>query len=230
MIDPLVIFDIGSTLVVGPRHGPARRIAELTGAAEQTAGAMHRVLMTSDCADADEATDAVLEVSGVEPAKLRSAVHAVWDSQRSEAVPLPGALDALQRLVDRGAQLALLSDIWPPYLESVRVAFGEFFDQHIPRERQLFSFREGTGKPSTAQVDRLVAGAGTTAATSVMVGDSYRKDIEPAAALGLGTVLVRPGGVPADEVPLASKTLDAVADLDLDLIWTILRRQPHQET
>lgn len=224
MVSPLVILDIGSTLVIGPHPGPARRIAETIGATEHTANKIHHILMTSDCAGPDEAADALVEIADADTGALRSAVHDVWNMQRSDAQPLPGALRALAQLAHDGAQLALLSDIWPPYLESVRIAYGELFDRSIPRQLQLFSFREGERKPSTALVARLLDRGGRTPARAVMVGDSYRKDIEPAAALDLATVLVRPEGVRDGEVPLATETLKAVANLDVDLIRSILHR------
>ena len=224
MDQPLVILDIGSTLVTGPPRGPATRIAELAGAHKEAVQRIHGVLMTSDFSGPYEAAAALVEVAGVGETELVAAVASVWQSQRTDARPIPGAADALRRLVQGGTRLALLSDIWPPYLESVRASYGELFDQHIPSRLQLFSFREGIGKPSTELVSRLLNRAGVTPAAAVMVGDSYRKDVEPAVALGLGTVYIRPHTAPAREAPLAARRLPTVADLDLDLVTSVLDR------
>lgn len=229
MVGPLVIFDIGSTLVTGPPLGPARRIAALTGAGEEAIEPMHRLLMTSDFAGPDEVADALVEIARVGRAELLAAVESVWDSQRTDARALPGAPDVLETLAGDGARLALLSDIWPPYLESVRGSYGDLFDRYIPSALQLFSFREGVSKPSTELVGVLLNRARRAPDNAVMVGDSYHKDIAPAAALGLGTVLIRPITAKAQESPLATQTLSAVAGLNIDLIRTILSR-PLQES
>ncbi len=224
MDQPLVILDIGSTLVTGPPRGPAQRIAEEAGASEAAARRMHQVLMISNFSGPDEAAAALVDISGVKETQLRAAVASIWRGQCADARPIPGAADALYGLVHEGVRLALLSDIWPPYLESVREFYGDLFDQHIPSRLQLFSFREGISKPSTELVGQLLDRAGASSAAAVMVGDSYRKDIEPAAALGLHTVYIRPDTASPREAPLATRRLSAVADLDIDIVRSILTR------
>lgn len=223
---PLVILDIGSTLVEGPSCGPARRIAELTGLDAAATRAVHRQLMTTDYACADEAAAAVRERLGRGPAgaDVERAVVQVWRAQEHEARPLPRVAEVMAELVAQGCRLALLSNIWVPYLSSVRSLFGDFFDRHIPGPRQLFSCREGLAKPEPVLFRRVLDRAGTAGADAVMVGDSYRKDVEPAAALGMRTIWLLHD--PARETPALldvvngsapppTLTLRSLADLDL---------------
>ncbi|NHA69342.1 HAD family hydrolase [Phycicoccus flavus] len=223
MTSALVVLDIGETLVTGPDRGPARRVAELVGADRETARRMQRVLMTTDAAGPDEAAAALAPVVPAVPAAaLRAAVGDVWEAQRHDARPVPGALSALTALVDAGIGLAVLSDIWPPYLASVRDAYGAFFDEHVPEALQTFSFRVGTGKPSPEGLARLLSRAGVAPGAAVMVGDSVRKDLEPAAALGVATVHVTSEAVRDERSFVPSLRLASVADLTPDLVAAAL--------
>jgi FMN phosphatase YigB (HAD superfamily) len=150
---PLVVLDIGATLVQGPARGPAGRIAREVGLSPDQKAALHRALI---------------------------------------------ALAAVAGLAHAGYPLALASNIWLPYLTGVRRHFGEFFDRWIPEPRQAYSFRAGHKKPSPALFQAVLRAAGTPAHRAVVVGDSYRNDMAPAAALGARTVWVLHR--PADEV------------------------------
>jgi HAD superfamily hydrolase (TIGR01509 family) len=180
----LVVFDIGGTLVTGPDRGPARRIAELADLTDDQCRSLHAALMTEPFetpAAAADYTRATLD------ADAAAAVEEVWRAQLTEAEPIPGALRELEELVERGTRIALLSNIWRPYLESARRHFGDFFDAHVPEPLQVFSFRAGLAKPDPRLFTRVLETAGVDAAGAVMVGDSYEKDIAPAHALGMRT-------------------------------------------
>jgi putative hydrolase of the HAD superfamily len=75
----------------------------------------------------------------------------------------------------------------------VRRHFGEIFDEHIPEALQVFSFRSGLAKPDPRLFMRVLEAARVDPAGAVMIGDSYDKDIAPAAELGMGTVRVTAG-------------------------------------
>jgi HAD superfamily hydrolase (TIGR01509 family) len=202
----LVIFDIGSTLVTGPSSGPASRIARRLGLGDEQRRALHQALMTMPFARPRE----VAEFAGVAP----GAVEEVWAAQEGEAEPLDGAREALERLASEGAGLALISNIWQPYLTSVERHLGDLFASCIPPKLQLLSFREGHAKPAPVMFERALARAGVAAEDAVMVGDSYREDIEPAAALGMETVWVR--SRPEKEPPAAwapGRTVASIAEL-----------------
>lgn len=186
----LAVLDIGGTLVTGPDRGPARRIAELAGLDDEQRRALHAALMTQPFEAPEQAAAFASHAFG--PAAARATTE-VWEAQLSEAEPVEGAPAALEALLDRGLRLALLSNIWRPYLDSVRHHLGPFFDEHIPEALQVFSFRVGLAKPDPRLFTRVLEAARVDPAGAVMIGDSYDKDIAPAAELGMGTVRVTTG-------------------------------------
>jgi len=185
---PLVVLDIGSSLVAGPARGPASRIAETAGLDVAHKRALHNLLMTTDYANSSDACAAVRARLGLGGLVVESAVADIWDAQENEARLIPGAFEALGAFVAQGCRLALLSNIWTPYFRSVRRLLGEFFDAHIPAELQLLSCREGLAKPAPALFSRVLERAAVDPSQTLMVGDSYGKDIEPAIACGMRTL------------------------------------------
>jgi HAD superfamily hydrolase (TIGR01662 family) len=228
MTAPLVVLDIGSSLVDGPAHGPAARIAEAVGLNDHHKRALHQLLMTTDYAGPSDVCAAMREHLELVGPTVESAVADVWAAQESEARLIPGAFDALQALAARGYRLALLSNIWTPYLRSVRQLLGEFFDAHIPAELQLLSCREGLAKPALELFNRLLERAGADPERTLMVGDSYGNDVEPAAACGMRTLWLLHD--PVGETPALVKilngvtaaptlTLRSLADVDFEGAW-----------
>ena len=180
----LVVFDIGNTLVRGPDRGPAKRLAETLGLGPAERRELRHALMTRPFERPEEVA-AFIGRPDAGPA-----VAELWAAQEREAVPVEGGLETLTALSDAGARLALVSNIWRPYLTSVRRHYGEFFDAHIPPELQLFSFRLGRAKPDPEPFRRVLAAAGVAPQDATMVGDTYDEDIAPAAALGMRTIHV----------------------------------------
>jgi HAD superfamily hydrolase (TIGR01549 family) len=225
---PLIILDIGSSLVEGPSRGPASRIAEAVGLDTSSKRELHRLLMTTDYADPEGVwADTRKQLGLVSPA-VGSAIADVWRAQEEEARLIGGAFEVLQGLAARGYRLALLSNIWTPYLRSVRRLLGDFFDAYIPSELQLFSCREGLVKPSPELFERVLERAGVDPASILMVGDSYNKDIAPAAMFGMHTLWLLHD--PARERPALIQilngaavaptlTLRSLADLDSSGPW-----------
>jgi HAD superfamily hydrolase (TIGR01509 family) len=143
--------------------------------------------MTTPFRGPDEVAGYIERTFGVAGAP---AVTEVWAAQESDPAPIAGALDAVAGLARAGIPLALASNIWQPYLTGVRRHFGAFFDRWIPPARQAYSFRAGHKKPSPALFEAVLRAAGTPAHRAVVVGDSYRNDIAPAAGIGARTVWV----------------------------------------
>jgi HAD superfamily hydrolase (TIGR01509 family) len=216
----LVILDIGAPLVTGPSRGPASRIAEGLGLDGAQKRALHAGLMTRPFEAPGEVAAFVSEL-GIEVDPDHT-VREVWEAQCTEARPIDGAAAALEGLRERGVRLALISNIWAPYLHAARACHGAFFDAHVAPELQLFSYREGIAKPAPELFERVLERAGVAPAEAMMVGDSYAEDIAPAAALGLRTtwVLHRPEReaeqlarvLNADAAP-PTRAITAIADL-----------------
>lgn len=227
----LAILDLGATLVTGPARGPWSRIAERLGLDAMHKAALREALMTTPFERPEEVA-AFLHARGAPGgAAIERAVAEVWSAQCTEAEPIAGAADALAGLRAHGIPLAVISNIWPPYLEAVRVHLGAFLDAHVAPELQLFSFRERCAKPAPELFRRVLERAGVAPAEAVMIGDSYAEDVEPAARLGIPTVWVlhRPQRERSDltrvlngEAPAPGRALAAIAGLTPDVLASAL--------
>jgi HAD superfamily hydrolase (TIGR01509 family) len=228
----LVILDIGSTIVEGSPGGPAARIGSQLGLSEQKTKELNRALMTKRL----ETVDDVVAFLGTEFQLHRTLaepiVNQVWSAQEHEAHPAPGAVQTITALQQHGYQLALLSNIWWPYLKSVRRHFGTFFDEHIPTARQLFSFKEGTMKPDPGMFQKILTSAAIEATDAMMVGDSYASDLAPAIELGMKTVWVmqRPErevtsivAVMNGVVRSPTRAIQTIDSLSVGLVQTLFR-------
>jgi HAD superfamily hydrolase (TIGR01662 family) len=226
---PLAVFDIGGTLVDGPDRGPARRLATLLGLEREQRRALRDALMTRPFESAAEVAGFVRDELGMPGPE--AAVGELWEAQEREAEPVAGALEALTSLAEHGVRLALISNIWRPYLVSVRRHYGEFFDRHVPPPLQLYSFQVECAKPSAAIFRQALAAAAVPASEAVMIGDSYAEDIEAAAAVGMATVWVRDDdadaantGRPPGAVPIPPpRTVRSVAEVDFELVTEVTR-------
>lgn len=217
-----MIFDIGNTLVRGPETGPAARLTGGLGLPPDPG--LSELLMTADFADAPALAVALESRYSLPPGSARDVARQVWDSQLTDARPIDGALDALRSLSAAGLRLALLSNIWRPYAESVRRWFGPFFDAAIPAELQCLSFREGLAKPEPAVFTRLLLKSGTPASQAIMVGDSLERDIGPAARLGMHSVLVG-AAPPTDGDNRPDRVIASVAELTVRLVEAVCAAQ-----
>jgi HAD superfamily hydrolase (TIGR01509 family) len=235
----LVVLDIGATLVTGPDRGPWSRLAAELGLTPAQKTALRAALMTTALDTPEQVSSFLSERMGVERERALRAADDLWDAQSREAHALDGVERTLRHLAQGSNRLALLSNIWCPYLASVRTHFGDFFDEHIPPELQLFSFREGLAKPAPELFLRLLDRAGTEAHEVVMVGDSYYEDIEPAAKLGIATIWVlhRPGRERAALAHVLSQAqhppalaVESITDVDCDTVAAARMRVASQES
>jgi FMN phosphatase YigB (HAD superfamily) len=224
---PVVFLDVGATLVGADVRGPASRIGDLLGLDRDRRRALRRALMTFDFSDALSLADYMVGSLGAEPGPAQVAASEIWLSQETDAYPLPGASEALGRLVAEGWRIGLISNIWRPYLESVRSHYGALFDTAIEPGLRLFSFQLGYAKPDPRVFVEALRRAAVPAGGAVMIGDSYDEDIAPAATLGMGTVwvLTRPDDqaeatarVKAGSAPPPTLTVDSLDALDPRLI------------
>ena len=133
-----------------------------------------------------------------------------------------------------GYRLAVISNVWPPYLRSTRAHFEQFFGEWVEPELQLFSYREGHPKPSSVMFRRMLEIAEVKPECAVMIGDSYAEDVAPAASLGIRTVWLmhRPHreveplvGVINGEKRAPTRALASIAQLNAAMIDAITRSQ-----
>jgi HAD superfamily hydrolase (TIGR01509 family) len=218
----LVLLDIGATLVTGPAKTPAARISARLALPAHAKAVLRAALMTTAFCEPAEVAVLVRGLTRAPEEEIDAVVADVWAAQQTDARPLDGAVEALAHLSKLGLRLGIVSNIWSPYLDSVRSHFGSFFDEHIPEELQLFSFREGCAKPSVAIFQKALRAAAVEPCETIMIGDSYHEDIEPAAGLGMKTVWVlhRPQREVADQnrvlkgqAPAPSRTISSIVEL-----------------
>jgi HAD superfamily hydrolase (TIGR01509 family) len=187
---PVAFIDIGATLVGADVKGPATRIGALLGLDRARRQVLRRALMTTDFRGPGEVGKYIARELGVGLEAATRAARQVWEAQESDARPLPGAPEALARLAAQGWRLGLISNIWRPYLESVRRHYGPLFDASVEPGLQLFSFQLNRAKPDPEIFAEALRRAGVAPQRAFMAGDSYDEDVAPAAALGMETVWV----------------------------------------
>lgn len=133
---------------------------------------------------------------------------------------------------DGGLSLAVLSNIWRPYLASACEHLGVLTDGQIPEELQQFSFVTGRAKPDPDAFAAVLRAAGASADEAVMVGDRYDLDVHGAAAMGLRTVrvLARPQKEVRDLVrvlngaaPAPDRAVASIADVTPETIHGLWR-------
>lgn len=228
----LAIVDLGATLVTGPARGPWSRIAERLSLAPAVKASLRDALLTRAFERPGEVAAFLRAAGAPNGADVERAVEAVWTAQTREAEAIASAPAALERLRAAGLRLAVISNIWWPYLQSVRAHLGAVLDACVEPQLQLFSFREGAAKPSPELFRRALERAGAVPDEAVMIGDSYAEDVEPAARLGLATVWIlhRPQREAADlvrvlngEAPAPGRVLSSIADLTADTVAAAVR-------
>ena len=232
---PLIVLDIGWTIVDGATEGPADLIAHALELDDRQRSALDGLLMTrSLCGPADVA--ALLRADfGLTGHLVDDVATEVWTTQEDAATPLPGAAAAIADLASHGCRFAVTSNIWQPYLTSVRKHFGGFLDQRVPASWQMFSFREGCAKPSPELLRRTLEASAVTPGEAIVVGDSYTNDMAPAMSRGTRTIwllhrihqerksLIR---VLNAEVSAPSLALESIAHLDWRTVSSVLASPP----
>lgn len=213
----IALFDIGSTLIDGPPYGPARRLAEMLGLGKESVADLERLLFRTPSESAEHLAQHIAEGTNVNPARAVEECTKLWNAQLTEAYVLPGALEAVERLRAAAIPRAYLSNIWPPFYEHFRRSFTS-----ESAEPQFLSFQLGLSKPDPAFFHAALSSLNVPANEVVMIGDTYKNDIQPAIELGMKTIWVlhRPDKERASLVevlngsaPHPTLTLSAISEL-----------------
>ena len=122
--------------------------------------------------------------------------------------PLPGAIELLADIKAWGLKCVIASNTYwrdaSCYLDDFK-AMG--MADHI--DAIITSVDAGHPKPHTAVFEMAMRTAGTTAERCVVIGNKESNDIQPAASLGMRTILVYPD----DPAPTSTRADAAAADL-----------------
>jgi HAD superfamily hydrolase (TIGR01549 family) len=214
----IVLFDIGSTLIDGPRYGPPRRLAQMLELSEDALPALDRILFQTPSERPSDLAAAIAERFAVDRPHAEAACAELWEAQIQEAYVVPGAAELIAALEAAGLRRAYLSNIWPPFYRFFRQSFAG--EAGAP---QFLSFRTGLLKPDRAFFRHALRELQAEPRDIVMVGDTYTHDMLPAIELGMRTVwlLHRPDKERASlvrvlngEAPRPDLTLASIAELE----------------
>lgn len=142
----------------------------------------------------------MLERVGVDPSEdlVESTYELFWNVVEDDLGHRPDVEEMLQQL-SANHVVAIASDEFP---EALEIKLEKVFDQQETIFDQVIT-PEDTGemKPSPLFFSMILDHRGIEPEDTVMVGDSWERDLEPAKEMGLNTVMIRTGE-PAD--PLAT--------------------------
>lgn len=199
----MVVFDLDDTLypekdfVRGGLEAAARRLDERQG---RPTGALEVFLEILERRGVDHLFDQGLPDMGVppEPDLIRDLVEA-FRNHKPRITPHAGVTDLLQRLVDRGARLGLITDGPLPVQRGKWDALG----LTVPFDPVLFT--DGLGgrerwKPHPAAFQEVQQQTGLSGKALAMVGDRPDKDFPAPDSLGWRTLRVMyPGSFHEDD-------------------------------
>ncbi len=181
-----IFLDIGFTFVGGPALSPGRKIVEILGLDRSALPLVSDIVFCGEHYSAESLMAAVEQGTGRTFAgEQRREVRSLWEHQFTDAFPLDGARELMGWLCRSPHDLHIVSNIWHPFFHAFQTLFPESADRI---ETVTASYREGVRKPSPEIFLRALARAGADPARSLMVGDSWEKDIVPCVGLGMKCV------------------------------------------
>ncbi|MGB3773116.1 MAG: HAD family hydrolase [Rhodococcus sp. (in: high G+C Gram-positive bacteria)] len=219
MTSPAVLFDVDGTLVDSNYvhvHAWARAFADAGIAVEswrihRSIGMDGGKLLSSLAGDADEdATGKAKEL------------HSTYYQELSSLLsPLPGALDLLDAVAQRGLQVVLATSAPEDELDVLRRVLG--VDDIV--SEMTSSQDVETAKPDPSIVEIALDRAGVSVGGAVFVGDSVW-DMTASTKVDLRCIGVRCGGVSTDELTEAgaAEVYDNPADLLARLESSVIGR------
>lgn len=152
--------------------------------------------------DVRAAWQTILQAAGAAPpSPVQDACAAdTWERLTNPVGPMPGAHDVLRRLTQAGFALGIASNA--QFDTPARIAALFTDAARWDEDLCVWSWQIGVAKPSPTFYDvvrRRLAARGWTPAEALMVGNSPRNDIAPAARAGLRTVWFRDPDAPAPD-------------------------------
>lgn len=97
--------------------------------------------------------------------------------------PLGDAVDAVNRLLDQGIGVAVVSNLSTEYAAPIR--------RLLPDVKHVLSFETGCAKPQPGIYKKALLDLGVRAEEAVMIGDSRRCDHDGPLSLGIRPILIK---------------------------------------
>jgi FMN phosphatase YigB (HAD superfamily) len=193
MKTPIVIFDIGGTLMEGPVTSPTSRFIKELGLKNEDKHLISSFLFTNEITNPEVLSERFASVFPYLKKEDHETIKHIWKTQLSEGYPLPGAFELLRHLINSGCRLGIISNIWHPYY----LCFQNIFNEFIPNfEVMTLSYISGIEKPDLSLFKNTYETFQQRSKEAVdyqdfcMVGDSYYHDVAPAHEIGFKTLWI----------------------------------------
>ena len=186
-------FDVGSTIMAGPARSPRAQLHSLlSDHNSELADLGHLVYGTR----IESAHDLVLAISYMDRDVITDqhcmrSISRIWYDQYQLAHMIDGMSHVL-RFIHQSARWHVISNIWKPFWDRCR---DEFLLCGVSPQTATLSYMTGWVKPDPKIYLCALDQAGCTASDSIMIGDSWEKDIRPALAVGMRAIHI---GGPTD--------------------------------
>ncbi|NLX46777.1 MAG: HAD family hydrolase [Euryarchaeota archaeon] len=150
----------------------------------------------------------------VDEGLIHDGMEAFYESLREDRVLVPGTLEMLQRVKDRGCSIGLISDVaWGlpseyPLRDIRHFHLEGFFDDMI------FSSDVGLRKPNPRLFKMAMFNLSVGRDESMYIGNSLQFDVKGAKSVGMKAVLKKSGYFHPDDSIVPDHTVDDWKELD----------------
>ncbi len=179
-----VLFDIGSTLIEGPKISPAKMISKMICGNYALKEEIAEKIMTCNLKSSTE-LGKMLQQLYPDASVNQPALDTLWEKQLNGASVKDGALELYFRCRAIGLKTGLISNIWHPYYASFSACLPNIAEDVDVRS---LSYIVGSVKPGEELFAYAKAELQLAYEEMLIIGDSYDCDIEPALNLGMKTV------------------------------------------
>lgn len=231
-----MIFDLGHTLIdyyhdwTGPE---GRIVSRLYRLAVETGGHMQepefrRSVLSTLQKNRDRKLKEMLEIPletvlgnifgsagcRVDEGLIQDGMEIFYEALKEDRSLVPGTLEMLQRVRDRGCSIGLISDVaWGlpseyPLRDIRHFRLEGFFDDMI------FSSDVGLRKPNPRLFKMAMFNLGASKEDSMYVGNSLQADVKGAKSVGMRAVLKKSGFFQPDDTIVPDHTVDDWKELD----------------
>ena len=185
-----VVFDCFGTLVnITQRTDPYQELITFLPVVERASARL--AVMTNKWSLAEAAHQLMVPISGQDLFRLQRNLA----YELASLACLPGTLDVLNELKERGVRVALCSNLALPYAAPVDALLGHLVDVKV------WSFEVAAVKPESRIFREVCTQLCLPPKNVLMVGDSYRSDYTGALAAGMQALHLFRGDASADVNP-----------------------------
>jgi putative hydrolase of the HAD superfamily len=183
-----VVFDVGGTLVEPLGTDLVAALARTLGLDDAATHVLRMLLARNVFPSPAALAERVRAELGVldDP---REAVAAYWQAAATRPVPRADAATCVAAVRAAGARVGIIGTLATPEAEAFRRACSAL----VPLvDAWQLSCETGSAKPSAAAFSAVLDALGVTPARALVVGDDLAEDVEPALALGMSAIWLRP--------------------------------------